>query len=77
MSHKLIANNVDVTGCEFGEKNGYKCYLYDGDDCREAGMYAKSLAFGLSKGLYQIFIEYKSDDENILFDTGILFNYGQ
>lgn len=36
MSHKLIANNVDVTGCEFGEKNGYKCYLYDGDDCREA-----------------------------------------
>lgn len=46
-------------------------------DCRRAGMYAKSLAVGLKKGLYQIFIEYKSDDENILFDTGILFNYGQ
>lgn len=36
MSYKLIANNVDVTNCEFGEKGGYKCYLYDGDDCREA-----------------------------------------
>ena len=46
-------------------------------DCRRAGMYAKSLALGVKKGLYQIFIEYKNDDENILFDTGILFNYGQ
>ena len=45
-------------------------------DCRRAGMYAKSLAFGLEKGLYQIFIEYKSDNENILVDTGIFFNYG-
>ena len=46
-------------------------------DCRRAGMYAKSLALGVKKGLYQIFIEYKNDDENLLFDTGILFNYGQ
>ena len=46
-------------------------------DCRRAGMYAKGLAIGLKKGLYQIFIEYQSDNENILFDTGILFNYGQ
>jgi len=45
-------------------------------DCRRAGMYAKSLAFGLKKGLYQIFIEYKSDNENLLIDTGIFFNYG-
>ena len=44
-------------------------------DCRRAGMYAKSLAVGLKKGLYQIFIEYKSDGENLLFDTGIFFNY--
>lgn len=46
-------------------------------DCRRAGMYSKSLALGVKKGLYQIFIEYKNDDEKILFDTGILFNYGQ
>ncbi len=45
-------------------------------DCRRAGMYAKSLAIGLAEGLYQIFIEYKSDDENLLIDTGIFFNYG-
>lgn len=45
-------------------------------DCRRAGMYAKSLALGLKKGLYQIFIEYKSDNENLLIDTGIFFNYG-
>ena len=43
-------------------------------DCRRAGMYAKSLALGLKKGLYQVFIEYKSDNENILVDTGIFFN---
>lgn len=46
-------------------------------DCRRGGMYAKSLAIGLPKGLYQIFIEYKSDDENIVFDTGKVFKYGQ
>ena len=46
-------------------------------DCRRAGMYSKSLALGIKKGLYQIFIEYKNDDEKVLFDTGILFNYGQ
>ena len=45
-------------------------------DCRRAGMYAKSLAIGLTEGLYQIFIEYKSDNENLLIDTGIFFNYG-
>lgn len=45
-------------------------------DCRRAGMYAKSLAIGLEKGLYQIFIEYKNDNENILVETGIFFNYG-
>ena len=45
-------------------------------DCRRAGMYAKSLAIGLAEGLYQIFIEYKSDNENLLIDTGIFFNYG-
>ena len=39
-------------------------------------MYAKGLAIGLPKGLYQIFIEYKSDDENIVFDTGKVFKYG-
>lgn len=44
-------------------------------DCRRAGMYAKSLAIGLEKGLYQIFIEYKSDNENLLVETGIFFNY--
>ena len=46
-------------------------------DCRRAGMYSKSLALGVKNGLYQIFIEYKNDGENMLFDTGILFNYGQ
>lgn len=45
-------------------------------DCRRAGMYSKSLAIGLKKGLYQIFIEYKNDNENILVETGIFFNYG-
>lgn len=45
-------------------------------DCRRAGMYAKGLAIGLPKGLYQIFIEYKSDHENIVFDTGKVFKYG-
>lgn len=45
-------------------------------DCRRAGMYAKSIAIGLKKGLYQIFIEYKNDDENMLVDTGNFFNYG-
>lgn len=44
-------------------------------DCRRAGMYAKGLALGLKKGLYQVFIEYKSDKENRIFDTGIFFNY--
>jgi hypothetical protein len=46
-------------------------------DCRRAGMYAKGSSFGVKKGLYQIFIEYKNDGENILFDTGILFNFGE
>lgn len=44
-------------------------------DCRRSGMYSKVLALGLPKGLYQIFIEYKSDNENVVFDTGIMFNY--
>lgn len=45
-------------------------------DCRRAGLYAKGIAIGLEEGLYQIFIEYKSDGENILVETGIYFNYG-
>ena len=44
-------------------------------DCRRSGMYAKSIAIGLKKGLYDIFIEYKNDKENILVDTGINFEY--
>lgn len=44
-------------------------------DCRRSGMYAKSIAIGLKKGLYDIFIEYKNDNENILVDTGIDLEY--
>lgn len=44
-------------------------------DCRRAGMYAKSIAISLKKGLYKIFIEYRNDDENILVDTGETFEY--
>lgn len=44
-------------------------------DCRRSGMYAKSIAIGLKKGTYKIFIEYKNDKENILVDTGKTFKY--
>ena len=51
-------------------------YSVDGQyDCRRAGMYAKSIAISLKKGVYKIFIEYKNDDENILVDTGETFEY--
>ena len=44
-------------------------------DCRRAGMFAKSIAIDLKRGEYQILIEYKNDDENILVDTGETFKY--
>ena len=44
-------------------------------DCRRSGMYAKSIAIGLKKGIYKIFIEYRNDNENILVDTGETFKY--
>lgn len=70
-THKFRALNTEMKMVE-------EFFSIDGKyDCRRAGMYAKSIAFGLPKGLYQIFIEYKNDNENILFDTGILFNYAQ
>lgn len=67
---KYYALNTDMT---------YKAELYsmdEGYDCRRSGMYAKGIAIGLPKGLYQIYIEYKSDDENIVFDTGKVFKFG-
>ncbi|MBR3696860.1 MAG: hypothetical protein IKM97_01095, partial [Clostridia bacterium] len=48
--------------------------INDKYDCKRAGMFAKSIAVNLKKGLYKIFIEYKNDGENILVDTGIFFN---
>lgn len=44
-------------------------------DCRRAGMFAKSIAISLKKGIYKIFIEYKNDDQNFLVDTGETFKY--
>ena len=51
-------------------------YSVDGQyDCRRAGMYAKSIAISLKKGIYKIFIEYRNDGENVLVDTGETFKY--
>lgn len=70
-SKKYYLLNTDMT---------YKGEFFAVDekyDCRRAGMYAKGIAIGLPKGLYQIFIEYKSDGENIVFGTGKVFKYGR
>ena len=43
----------------------------DGYNCLNCGMEAQSIVLGLQDGDYELYILYKSDNENMLVDTGV------
>lgn len=43
-------------------------------DCSKAGMKSESIVLGMQDGIYDIYILYKNDGENMLVNTGIQAN---
>ncbi len=43
----------------------------DGHECLNCGIQAQSIILGLKNGMYDLYILYQNDNENLLVDTGV------